>query len=292
MKNKMLVLVIISLLLIGLAPFGGLVKAGEGYGLDNPNFQKGPQPFVPLTAKEKKLKEEKLQKYREWLSKQPEDINPLDIPLKTNRYSVSSLSIEEGEISIPVRTQERSYWCGPAAAQEVLDYDWGYLSTVSKYSQSFLADEMGTSATEGTYVYKLTNALNQYKQSSFYWTYTQVSSDETNAANEIYNKTKGDISDYEGLIYHVDTYPCYGYDTWGERHGLIGYYDPYSQAGHSTGHYVVGCGYIQYNSGKHSIRYIDSNSYNYGWGSPLGRHTVSARVMATCVIGNQRYIIW
>ncbi len=212
--------------------------------------------------------------------------------LKPNNATTFQTTNESREISIPLRMQERSYWCGPASAQEVLDYDWGYLSTVSKYSQSFLANAMGTNSTNGTYVYRLKNALNQYRHSNFYWDYHQLPSDETSAAIDLYNKTKYDIDSYEGSVYHTKTYPFYGYDAWGERYGLIGYYDKYSRDYHVAFHYVVGYGYIEENTGRHRVMYLDSNNSNYGWGTPLGRHTVDARNMAECVINNAGYIIW
>jgi len=292
MKRRIFSLVIVVVMIfMCLSVFVNRASAdGDGSSTRGPNMGAGPMP--PLTPKQKAIYNKKEADFQKWLSKQPKDVDPLDIPLKTNKNVLSPLTTESGHISIPLRTQEKYYWCGPASAQEVLDYDWGYLSTKSKYSQSFLADKMGTNSTDGTYVYKLTNALNQYEYSSFLWVYYQISSDETTAANDLYLKTKEDISGYEGLVYHTNTYPYYGYDVWGERYGLVGYFDPYSKAGHSTGHYVVGYGYIQEDSGKHRVSYLDSYDGNYGWGTILGRHTIDARNMATCVIYNAQYIIY
>lgn len=280
-----------------------VVKAADsGEGLDNPSFQLN-QPFKPLTPAEKKLVAKKMQKFRNWLSKQKKDIDPLDIPLKRNQNSIASSSVkEEGEISIPVRRQENAYYCGPASAQEVLDYNWygpWWVYFSSKYSQKELADDMHFS--NATYYVYLRNELNnKQKDASFLWISTQVAAGETDAANEVYTYTKGDISSNEGLIFLVNTYPKYGYDVWGERYGLIGYYNPQGREGHSTGHYVVGYGYTQYNNGKHFVKYVDSNygtyDRHYGkyWGIPLGKHEIDARNMGTCVIGkdDRNYIIW
>jgi len=293
-RNHFLISIILIIVFIGISSFGLItnnVYAGDG--INSPSIpNKGAGPFPPLTLKQKILLNKKLLRYQKWLKMQPKDIDPLDIPLSNLKLNSTLSDIESGEISIPLRRQERYYWCGPASAQEILDYDWGYLSTVSKYSQSFLASKMGTNSTNGTYVYKLTNVLNQYKRSNFLWVYQQISSDETNASNDLYLKTKSDVSDYEGIVYHTNTYPYYGKDVWGERYGLIGYYDPYGYSYHRTYHYVVGYGYLERSNGEHMVKYLDTNSANYGFGNPFGRHTVDARNMATCVIYNARYIIW
>jgi len=295
--KKIIRVVLVLLVLLAFSLISVSVFISQTYGggdtpsVRGPNMGAGPMPS--LTPEQKAIRDKKEADFQEWLSKQPKDINPLDVPSGTNQNSVTPLSIESGYISMPLRIQQRTYWCGPASGQEVLDYDWGYLSTVSKYSQSFLATQMGTTEGDGTYVYKLTNVLNQYKyNSNFYWIYYLISSDETTAANQIYSSAKYDVSSYEGLIYHTNTYPFYGTDSWGERYGLIGYFNPNGTNGHSTGHYVAGYGYSQDSSGRHRVYYLDSNDSNYGWGSTKGAHSVDARNMATCVIYNAQYIIY
>ncbi len=320
---KKIYLTIIAMLVLSMIgaifPFGTFQNAtawdGQPVGLDNPNFQLN-QPYVPyskLSSKDRAKIKEKLQKFNEWLKKQ-KDIDSLDTPLKN--FSGSSV-IKSGEINIPLRKMEEAWYCGPATCQEVLDYNWGYLYDRSKYSQSELADDMGTTEENGTWYPNLTQELNNKQRPySFYWIYSKAPNDETREANNVYNYTRWDIDGNEGLIYLVNTYPhqpgdtnppqkSYFYDAWGERYGLVGYYNPNdgdpssSKQFHATGHFVTGYGYLEYSSGRHCVMYLDSNDHSYKFGNntfinPYGRHVIDARNMATCVIGRNgtNYIIW
>jgi hypothetical protein len=286
------VLVLLVLVSIFASAFNSRTyAAADTSSAGGPNVGAGPMPS--LTPEQKAVRNKKEADFQKWLSIQPKDINPLDIPSVTNQNDVSPLSAESGYISIPLRIQQQTYWCGPASAQEVLDYDWSYLSSESKYSQSTLASNMGTDTT-GTYVYKVTNALNQYKYNpNFNWIYYLISSDETTAADTIYSFQKYDVSNYEGMIYHTVTYPYYGFDSWGERYGLIGYFNPSTTTEfYNYGHYVAGYGYSQDSSGRHKVSYLDSYQQNFGWGATQGAHSVDTRNMATCVIYNAQYVIY
>ncbi|MEF3244857.1 MAG: hypothetical protein K6343_02585 [Caldisericaceae bacterium] len=163
------------------------------------------------------------------------------------------------------------------------------------YTQSYFADYMGTNLTNGTYVYRLKNALNELKNpnKASYWVYTKLPSNETDAANALYSYVKSDVTNYDqALAFHTDTWLQAGKDVWGEAYGLVGYRDPQTgQAGVSLGHYVTGYGYRLYSDGKHTILYADSWNHDYGWGNCLGYHEVDARNMATCINGNAGYII-
>lgn len=304
MKKVLIFSLVVAVFMMSvLLPLRAINAGGENEGLNNPNFQKGPQPFPPLTAEEKRLEEEKLQRYREWLSKQPkEDAKNFDTPISNNSSSKdpSILSITESD-SLPIyyRVQEENYYCGPATAQVILNYDWGYPSNMDAISQSYLADYMDTNPTDGTYVYRLTNALNELKNPNknptAYWIYTLLPSNETDAANALYTYLQNDVTNNaskQGLAFHTDTWPQSGTDVWGEAYGLIGYRDPAGTTGHSTGHYVTGYGYCLYSDGKHTVSYADSWDHDYGWGNCLGYHEVDARNMATCINGNAGYIIW
>ncbi|NCO28092.1 MAG: hypothetical protein COS15_03940 [Caldiserica bacterium CG02_land_8_20_14_3_00_36_38] len=287
-----------------LLPLRAINADGENEGLNNPNFQKGSQPFPSLTAEEERLEEEKLQRYREWLSKQPKiDIKNFDMPISNDDSSKepSILSITEyGSLTIYYRVQETSYYCGPATAQVILNYDWGMIGSSNYYTQSYLANYMGTNSTDGTYVYRLKNALNELKNPNknptAYWIYTLLPSNETDAANYLYTYLQNDITyntTKQALAFHTNTYPKYGYDAWGERYGLIGYYNPSnSYEYHSTGHYVTGYGYVLYSDGRHRVKYADSWNHDYGWENCLGYHELDARNMATCINGNAGYLIW
>ncbi|MEF3244856.1 MAG: hypothetical protein K6343_02580 [Caldisericaceae bacterium] len=97
MKKALSFSLIIAIFVVSVLLPAGIIKSdGENEGLDNPNFQKGHQPFPPLTAEEKKLEEEKLQRFREWLSKQPRiDAKNFDMPLSNNDLSLMGTSIKE-----------------------------------------------------------------------------------------------------------------------------------------------------------------------------------------------------
>lgn len=288
------VLVLFVLVSIFASAFiNGTYAAADTSSAGGPNMGAGPMP--PLTPEQKAVRNKKEADFQKWLSIQPKDINPLDIPSATNQNGISPLSIESGYIAIPLRIQEKTYWCGPASAQEVLDYDWGYVYwyAQSKYSQYDLSIDMLTDLT-GTDVYMLTNTLNEYKKSpNFNWIHYPISSDETTAADTIYSFQKYDVSNYEGMIYHTVTYPYYGFDSWGERYGLIGYFNPSTTTEfYNYGHYVAGYGYSQDSSGRHKVSYLDSYQQNFGWGATQGAHSVDTRNMATCVIYNAQYVIY
>lgn len=244
-----------------------------------------------------------MQRFKEWLSKQQKiDIKNFDMPLLNNNSSkdLSTLSITES-VSLPIyyRMQEKDYYCGPATAQVILNYDYGYPSNMDAMSQDYLATKMGTNSTQGTFVYRLTDALNELKNTNknptAYWIHTLLPSNETDAANSLYNYLRYDVTtnaSKQALAFHTDTWPQSGKDVWGEAYGLIGYRKPDGTTGHSTGHYVTGHGYCLYSDGKHTVFYADSWNHDYGWGNCLGYHELDARNMATCINGNAGYIIW
>jgi len=284
-------------------PVGVYASGDENIGLDNPTFQMGPQPTPPLSPKDRKLRAAKLKRFNKWLATQPK-INPktYDRPLTNNdslKVSPTYLRIiEKGVLSVIARKQEKWYYCGPATAQMILSYDWG-MGERDRYSQKYLADYMYTSPSDGTYVYRLRNALNElkdpYKNPTAYWVYEYLPSDETDAANTLYSHLKYDITNgpvKQALAFHTNTWPKRGRDVWGKAYGLIGYRSSDGTSGHSTGHYVTGYGYCQYSTGRHTVWYIDSNDSNYGYGNCFGYHEVDTRNMATCVNGNAHYIIW
>lgn len=72
-----------------------------------------------------------------------------------SRYYVNKLSVTNYR-------QDNDYYCGPANVKQVVQYLNG-----SSASQSTYASYMGTNSTDGTYVYAIRNALNNYTSQSY-----------------------------------------------------------------------------------------------------------------------------
>ncbi len=279
----------------------------EGEGLLSSSFQSGPQPMPPLSPQDRMIRDIKERKLQEMLSKEP-DPNPFDVPTVNDNVSSqnSITTTESGILNIPLRQQQNSYYCGPATTQELLDYDWGYLSTQSKYSQDELAQSTPHhlyTTTDGTMVYRITDALNYLRNPSKSplsdWVSEYLSQDETTAANRIYDCVKEAVStENHGVVYRVNTCPKPGQkDVWDEYYGLTGYFDPLDPTHNywSTIHYVAGRGYTTYSNGRHRITYLDSWNHAYPWGNPYGYHIIDTRNVATCVNMANPYpgwIIW
>jgi hypothetical protein len=253
--------------------------------------QEGRQPIPPRLPGERTAYDRAERSIAEMRITDP-DPNPTDRPMVVDdaEESVADSIPESGILSVPLRQQQYSYYCGPASAQELLDYEWGYLGTDSQYSQGTLATFMQTN-TDGTYVYQVTAGLNNYRKADKIplstWSSGYVYADETTTANSIYDYAKQAVSDENhGVVYRVNTCPSPGQsDSWGELYGLVGYYDPSNPTGNysSLTHYVAGRGYTTYSNGRHRVTYLDTYSHAYAWGNPYGYQILDTRNMATCV---------
>ncbi len=140
-------------------------------------------------------------------------------------------------LSVTLRKQENSYYCGPASTQMALQYVTGTL-----YSQSSLATDMGTNSSEGTYVYKVAQELNSKIGSSVYQ--YVLTSDRGFGSGLAYSIDKN-----KPVVCHTST-------------GVLPTYTPAT----SCDHYIVSIGYSYDTAGSDNVRYNDpnNNSAHYG----------------------------
>lgn len=121
--------------------------------------------------------------------------------------------------------QVTNYFCGPSAAQSI---EWSLQGR--KTSQYTIANIMGTTPSEGTYVYRLVNYLNDYAtKPNFRYAYANVIYGHGNY-KDLFTAVKYSNDLNMPVVFNVNT----------EEIGL-----PFS-----SGHYVVGKGYSYFAYGS------------------------------------------
>lgn len=166
-------------------------------------------------------------------------------------------------LNVPTYQQEKYYWCGPAAVKETLQFLNG-----NSLSQTQYANHMETDIDGSTWVYKLTNELNN-QQSRHNYQFEDV-----RTVDRFRQILIADVMDSEvgvPFILHALTGPLYTYNN------------------NTIHHYLVVMGG---NMPNQTVTYVDSYSYDYGRGTTLGRHTDSLNSVASTVTTNERYVIW
>lgn len=142
-------------------------------------------------------------------------------------------------LSVPLYKQINSYYCGPTSVRMTLSY-----LGVSK-TQAQLASQMGTTSSQGTYVYQVRNCLNSHLGSG---TYKYVLTSQIAFSTGL----RYSIDKSKPVICHVMT-------------GALPHY-----SGYNTGHYVVAKGYYwgsQGSSGASRVQYNDPNYNSKYYGS-------------------------
>lgn len=177
------------------------------------------------------------------------------------RYYVNKLSVTNYR-------QDNGYYCGPANVKQVVQYLNG-----SSASQSTYASYMETNSIDGTYVYAIRNALNNYTSQS----YSYVLGSNYNASS-FSTLVKNKITANKPIILHSNT-------------GSLSMYN-----GTSLGHYLTVNGYTYTASfggstGIDNIYYVDTWYGSYGNGSVLGEHMDTATNVFNTVNSSSRYII-
>ena len=144
---------------------------------------------------------------------------------------------EQRTLTITGHLQENSYYCGPASAQIVIQHDTGTL-----YLQSTLASYMQTNSSNGTYVYRLCNALNTYTNKTYYYRLASQYS--------LFSYLYQNINNNKLMVLNMDmTYVDSTYTS-------------------HTGHYVVACGYYKSATGTpqtNKVYYYDPYSPHAGY---------------------------
>lgn len=169
---------------------------------------------------------------------------------KISKVSIKSPRAATKLLSTPQYTQEKSFYCGPASAQIIIQYLTG-----TKYSQDYLAGQMGTVDPKGTYIDALAPQLVRFTGLNYEVT--------NNYQYYFYNNMVQDINAGDPIVYDVDPY-YFG----------VGY-------GH-MGHFVVGNGY-----GTESMCYYwDVN------GNMADEWHISASEMSQALNANGGYYVW
>lgn len=197
----------------------------------------------------------------EYLLKVDNELESLDESTIQPRYFTSKLSITNYQ-------QENGYYCGPANVKQVVQYLNG-----SSASQTTYATYMGTNSTDGTYVYAIKNALNNYTSQSYSYV---LGSNYTSSTFSTLVKNK--ISSNKPIILHANTSSLAMYN------------------GTSLGHYLTVNGYTYTASfgdstGIDNIYYVDTWYGSYGNGSVLGEHLDTTTNVFNTVNSSSRYII-
>ncbi len=197
----------------------------------------------------------------EYLLKIDDELESLSKNVIQPRYFVSKLSITNYQ-------QENSYYCGPANVKQVVQYLNGTSS-----SQSTYASYMGTNSTNGTYVYAIKNALNNYTSQNYSYV---LGSNYTSSTFSTLVKNR--ISSNKPIILHANTSSLAMYN------------------GTMLGHYLTVNGYTYTaafgdSTGINYIYYVDTWYGSYGNGSVLGEHMDTATNVYNTVSSSNRYII-
>lgn len=172
------------------------------------------------------------------------------------------------KLSITNYQQQNSYYCGPANVKQVVQYLNG-----SSASQDTYANYMGTNSTNGTYVYAVKNALNNYTSKTYNYV---LGSNYTASSFSTLVKTR--VSEKKPIILHANTSSLSLYN------------------GTSLGHYITVNGHTLTaafggNTGIDNIYYVDTWYGNYGSGSVLGEHMDTTSNVFNTVNSSNRYII-
>ncbi|MGB9666381.1 MAG: C39 family peptidase [Candidatus Cryosericum sp.] len=269
-------------------------STGDGDSPDRPDFW--------LSMQEQKDLLQDLQAEQKWLASQPDGGKWIDGPLG-KASGLQSVASETLALNIPYRIQENGYYCGPASTQMILDYDWGFTGSNSKYTQTFINTHgEGATPTAGTSSDRIVTFLNTYGYPpKMHWTRDPIStsSDETTATTWLYNSIRFNITNNSGTITGV--YTCderlnangtHKQDAWGRDQRLWGWdWTPHQ-------HFIVEYGVQLDASNRHWISYIDpwnQNSYTDPATGQFeqtgGPRPLDAAVVAHLLIYNTGYLV-
>ena len=193
-------------------------------------------------------------------------------------------------LEVRARQQYRSYWCGPAAGQIVINWSRGIIIqdqskaaaeslAVNYKKQSTIAGWMGTTSTDGTWGGSLASALNRSDavlKPVSYWIYSWAPS---GTLSQFMSKVLADVYAFEmPLVLPVVVHKpgsAYFLSSW-----------PTANDAH---HYVVISGY-QGTSSTTSVLTFKDSSGTYGGGT--GTYTDTAETMWKANSFNNGYVVW
>lgn len=187
--------------------------------------------------------------------------------------SPMSYSTEERYLSVPVYAQDTDYYCGPACIQMV-----AMQRTGSYFYQNYIADNVGTTPSIGTYVFRMAKGLNYWCSDSFY-------SYETIDKTPIETAVKSSVNQNYPVVANVMT------KTLDSNYSF------------NSEHYVVISGYRYYWAGTPVYSSMNEGISLYGvqpWSSTFtyndpywgAQKTVPVATMRNAIKANAGYFIW
>lgn len=218
--------------------------------------------YINSMEEKNKQLEESNQKYLETKKFNISDNELLLYALK-NEISPQGFCYTSRTLNVPTYEQEKYYWCGPASVKEVLQFLNG-----SSLSQTEYANHMETDIDGSTWVYKLTNELNN-QQSRHNYQFEDI-----RTSDRFRQILIADVMDSEvgvPFILHALTDTLYTYNNTRLHHYIV----------------VIGG-----NMPNQTVTYVDSYSNDYGRGTTLGRHIDTLNAVASTVTYDGRFVIW
>ena len=188
-------------------------------------------------------------------------------------------------LNLPGQLQKYSYYCAPASARAVLK---GLGITTS---QNTLAEKMGTTQSNGTSLYSVAPALNEYSgQNNKYFHYstlegymlTGASMSAPEWRNQLMNAAASTLIGGYGVIYDC-------HQVAGSSYYLAGYANTNGVAASTIYHYVAGEGFNYTNSANKRCLYYDPNNNST---LNLGNHHMNINFSTMAVLCNDRGLIY
>jgi len=189
---------------------------------------------------------------QEYAKKWKGDKSNIVLPQKTRSSTYGLLGVSK-------RGQEETYYCGPASAEQLLEYLGFYSNPEDGRSttQDNLADDLNTTTSGTPFSGTWGSTLTDWTTGAIY------SARWTPSSSTLWSKTVADVSTGWPLIYDVHMHN----DVY-----LTGY------SGSTWWHYVTGDGYQDFGTGYKEVHYVDPNRYR---SAAYGPHWFSLATMTT-----------
>ena len=182
--------------------------------------------------------------------------------------------IETVSVTCPTRPQITTYWCGLAAAEQVIraNGNANNLTATNGYHQNTINNWLGGVGTGGASMYQVTTAINHFSTGSFTWGYRHVDGSGITCANNLLPFFRSTIRDNQKCCVVLVSTQYLGY-----------YY------GNACDHYITVNGYCSVSSTVSA--YFDVVDPHYS-SSYQGPHTVSPAELGDAVSYTGYNLIW
>lgn len=196
------------------------------------------------------------QERREAVEQYKEDLND---PMTRSSISIEPFSLGDYQkvyLPMPYEAQITGWYCGPAAAVNVINGYQGYTYA----SQSWAAQQLGTTGNGTNFGTNWLNVLNTSTMGKSY----AVGYGSYDWARELADKTIGTFLSGRGVVLNL------------YMNGSTIYLPGYDSSMGTVGHYVAGYGFDSSDPSRRLIHYLDPNGDN---STAWGAHTVTYQDM-------------